>query len=1040
MRRPNISNISFKLPVSILLMVVLAVGVTSGLAYYSKQTMLERNAGNLLQAVIAGRAARIEDMMNVKSNHLNYIAERPLTHQALTGFIRAWAALGSGQKQELQRLYIHENPYSVTERHNLDSAQDTSVYSAIHAQYHPPFRRFLQHYGYYDVFLFDLKGNLIYSVSKADDFATNMNDGEWKNSGLAKAYRGALKLPRGEFFFADFAPDGPADAALGAFISQTIFDERGAQVGVISYQLSNAGITSIANLAKGLGETGEIYLVGPDFMTRTVSRFDGTSAGGWQPSEENNEAVRLALEGLSGVVTTFGVDGDPEISAYKPINIFGLRWALVGEKDQSEVFSDLNHLLLVLTGSAALIILLVSALGILFSQSLTRPLQRSTKAMAKIAGGKYDSETPDTNRKDEIGRIATTLETIREKLAHGKQEEFENRFRGVAFEGSAASIMMADADMNITSVNPALLEVLSQNKAEFRKLFPDFDPNGIIGSQMDFYHPPQTREHIRAMLQDPKNLPHTANLTIGDCRFILQISMVTEEDGSSMGYVVEWSDVTKEYLNNAILAAIDSNQVKAEFSMDATFLASNDKFATMIARDTKDMQGMHGTDIFQFDTKMSSERGAIFDRLNRGESIFGEFKVARPDGSIAIVDGGFSPVLDPNDKPIRILMLGNDVTEARFAIKAAEARKLEMEKAQALVVDSLRNGLGRLSEGDLTVKLEVEFGPEYEQLRLDFNKAGDRLLDAMRGVVENADLIRGEASEIANAADDLSSRTERQAATLEETASALDELTSSVRSAADGAAHANGIVANARENAEASGVVVREAVKAMSEIESSSKQISKITGVIEDIAFQTNLLSLNAGVEAARAGDAGRGFAVVASEVRALSQRSSDAAREINELISASSSHVKRGVKLVGQTGEALAGIVKSVSEINQNVGEIAVSAREQSSGLAEINEAVNQLDQVTQQNAAMFEETTAASHALTREAETLTETMGRFQIGYDNESESSATIVSPGSFTARHSSTSQASGNVAATAAAVATAPEPQVIEPEVEDDWDDF
>jgi methyl-accepting chemotaxis protein len=280
----------------------------------------------------------------------------------------------------------------------------------------------------------------------------------------------------------------------------------------------------------------------------------------------------------------------------------------------------------------------------------------------------------------------------------------------------------------------------------------------------------------------------------------------------------------------------------------------------------------------------------------------------------------------------------------------------------------------------MTAAIDARFAPEYERLREDFNRAMGKLLAAMRAVVENAGAIAGEVQGITQASNELSARTENQAATLEETAAALDQLTASVKSSAERATQAAKVVHEARSSAEDSGTVVREAVAAMGEIAQSSRQISKIIGVIDDIAFQTNLLTLNAGVEAARAGDAGRGFAVVASEVRALAQRSSDAAREINGLISSSGAQVKRGVDLVGETGSALEKIVASVAGIAAHVGEIASSSTEQSQGLVENNQAMTQLDHVTQQNAAMFEETSAASQALARAADALSETVGRFR------------------------------------------------------------
>ena len=312
----------------------------------------------------------------------------------------------------------------------------------------------------------------------------------------------------------------------------------------------------------------------------------------------------------------------------------------------------------------------------------------------------------------------------------------------------------------------------------------------------------------------------------------------------------------------------------------------------------------------------------------------------------------------------------------------AEAERAETSQRQSLVVSSLATGLEKLSACVLTFRIETQFAPEYEKLRADFNAAMQELQNSMKVVAANTGEIRSGAGEITQASDDLSKRTEQQAASLEETAAALDEITATVNKTAEGAREARDAVAQAKGDAEHSGDVVRQAVAAMSQIEASSQQITQIIGVIDEIAFQTNLLALNAGVEAARAGDAGKGFAVVAQEVRALAQRSADAAKEIKALISASGAQVNQGVKLVADTGEALERIVTQVTQINAVVGEIAASAQEQATGLAQVNTAVNQMDQVTQQNAAMVEEATAASHALSRETQDLFQLISKFDLG----------------------------------------------------------
>jgi len=369
------------------------------------------------------------------------------------------------------------------------------------------------------------------------------------------------------------------------------------------------------------------------------------------------------------------------------------------------------------------------------------------------------------------------------------------------------------------------------------------------------------------------------------------------------------------------------------------------------------------------------------ERLSRGENDVDLDRLQRADELGAIV----TSLTVFRDNQLHLDRLRREQEDERAAAEATRRESAAAAEAsaeeQSRVVTSLAGGLERLAAGDLTVRLETGFPGAYEKLRNDFNDAVVKLEKALSAIAGSTSAIRSGGAEIAQSADNLSQRTERQAATLEETAAALDEITATVQRSAEGAAQSREAVGAAKTEAERSGDVVSRAVASMTEIERSAREISQIIGVVDEIAFQTNLLALNAGVEAARAGDAGKGFAVVASEVRALAQRSAESAKQIKGLISTSTAQVAEGVSLVGETGQALHRIVAHVDDISKLVTEIAASAREEATGIAEVNTAVNQMDQVTQQNAAMVEETTAASRMLADQTEELFGLVSRFTL-----------------------------------------------------------
>lgn len=699
-----------------------------------------------------------------------------------------------------------------------------------------------------------------------------------------------------------------------------------------------------------------------------------------EPGFDRGTALTLAREALRSHSTQPGPNG---WIVAEPV-VFGREGELAGiiatawTPDIRMEAMRAEHITDILLSGIVFVVALLAA-GLLLWFWLSRPLMAVAKAMQDVASGNLSTEVPGRRRADEIGAISGALSSLQADLQQAQLTQEENAFRSAAIGGTGSALMLVGPDMKLRYMNGACDSLLGTFAAHAGDDWARFHKDMLTSEGLRSL--PGCRTLIADVAAGKKTLPIAKQRRWGRNRLDLRMDGVRNEAGEAIGYVLELEDVSEKALNAAILGAIEKYQLRVDLGEEGKVADFNDAFLSATGltdaqlRSTISAKALVSVNSSE---QLQKENAA---RVMNGEIISGRFELPTQDARKPVAEGIVTPITNSDGDVVRVVFIGADVTDAHYAAIAAEEDRKQRAKEQEEVVDALQLGLGQLAGGDLTVQLTQTFGVAYEQLRQNFNQAVRSLHDAMGAVVQNAKSINSEAADITSGADNLARRTEHQAATLEETAAALDQLTASVQSATAGADEASQIVATAQTQAETGGEVAKQAVTAMDAIKASSQEISKITSVIEDIAFQTNLLALNAGVEAARAGDAGRGFAVVATEVRALAQRSSEAAREINELISASGEQVRTGVDLVDQTGDALARIVSAVADISARVTTIATSAREQSAGLNEINTAMNDLDQVTQQNAAMFEETNAASHALTSEASALVTASAQFKL-----------------------------------------------------------
>ena len=517
----------------------------------------------------------------------------------------------------------------------------------------------------------------------------------------------------------------------------------------------------------------------------------------------------------------------------------------------------------------------------------------------------------------------------------------------LALDTCTANVMMADANFNIIYMNSALTRFLKEAQADVKKDLPNFDADKLVGQNMDIFH--KNPAHQRGMVGKLDG-EYRTSILVGGRSFNLVANPIFDEQGTRLGTCVEWQDG----IALGMAEAINKSQAVIEFSLDGMILKANDNFLNAMGYSLDEIKGKHHSIFVDRAYASTPDYKQFWEALARGEAQTSEFKRYAKGGREIWIQASYNPILDLRGKVVRVIKTATDITEM-------VSTRMENERGMNEAV----RVMNEVAEGSLMHKMEGEYQGAFGDIKRALNTTIDKLIEVVMGIKEATDSVNSAASEIASGSQDLSTRTENQASSLEETAASMEELTGTVQSNAENSKQADNLSGEARQVATKGGAVVQTAIDAMGRIEQSSQKISDIIGVIDEIAFQTNLLALNAAVEAARAGEAGKGFAVVASEVRSLAGRSASASKEIKALIQESVAQVKSGSELVNQTGTTLEGIVASVAKVADIIAAIAEASREQSSGISEINTAVAQMDEMTQQNAALVQETTAAAQSL---------------------------------------------------------------------------
>jgi methyl-accepting chemotaxis protein len=972
-----------------------------GFDNYLAQTELEA------EALDKGRAALIDYYSNSFGPKYQKDTSNPADVQRLLP--------GAQTELALQAAYIADNPHPLGAKENLDTVDDDSAYSVAHAKFHPVIRQYLREFGYYDIFLINREtGNIVYSVFKELDYATSLLTGPYKDTNFARVFRRAAASDDPDaVFLEDFEHYTPSYEAPASFIASPVFHD-GRNIGVLVFQMPVDRITAVLSQKSGMGETGEVYLVGEDKLMRSNSRFEESTT--IPEKVVDTIGVRAALAGNSQIANFDDYRGISVHSAYAPLAIEGVNWAILAEVDEAEAFADVTRLAWFLTALTIITAAVVAATGSWFARRMATPIVQASGIAANITRGSLDNPV-HVNGDDETADLLRALDDMQQDLKRRIQSEEEaaqNERIRAALDSVNAAVIATDGDNRVIYSNQASIELLETAGQE---------ADGIVGTDIN-----QTVEGIETQTVGDHADRFEHRWCVNDRVIDVMGGRVLDGKGEFQGWVIQLTDRTEELH----AAERERERVEQELAVAAAntrikVALDNVGSAVMVADTERNIIYANRSALELFSDAEQDIRTQLpnFDASNligKNIDIFHK-DPGHQGGMLATLSGPHKADMDIGGRSIRILAnpvitetgerLGTAVEWEDRSEQVAVEREIDqlveaagrgdlqsridlhnkegffrklgvgfnalLDQLSGVFADIARV-MGNLADGDLRSSIASDYAGTFNDVKADINRTMDNLREIVDKLSQVADQVDSSVGEIASGNGNLSNRTEQQASNLQETAASLEELTATVRNNADNAQQADQLAASARSTAKRGGDVVSEAIAAMEQISASSKKIGEIVGVIDEIAFQTNLLALNASVEAARAGEQGRGFAVVATEVRNLASRSAGAAKEIKDLIRDSGRKVATGAELVGESGKTLSEIVESVRKVGDIVAEIASASAEQAAGIDQVNLAVSEMDSMTQQNAALAEQTSAASVAVGENAKELQQLVAFFR------------------------------------------------------------